>query len=335
MSASPATAEELSLWATDPTARLAFTAFGGQRVLLLATDGAGMPGNLPAIQAWLRDLPCPSIAIATAPHPLAQACDTVVASLEAAQALIETIDKAPVAASVLTQLLRAIEPLDTQTALTMESLAYASVQAGPEFRAWRERAQTVAPPAEDGPAVLLHREGASLRLSLNRPDSRNAMTVAMRDALCEALQLVIADDSIQALQIDGRGKCFSTGGEPSEFGSVPDPATGHLIRGLSLPGKLLAACAERASVQLHGACIGSGIEFPAFAGHVRATPDAWFQLPELKYGLIPGAGGCHSITRRIGRQRTAWLALSGRRIDAVTALTWGLIDQIGAATSVP
>ena len=105
-------------------------------------------------------------------------------------------------------------------------------------------------------------------------------------------------------------------------------ATGGRARSLALPGRLLAACAARAEARVHGACIGSGIEFPAFAGRVVAAPDAWFQLPELRFGLIPGAGGTFSIGRRIGRQRTAWLALSGQRIKAPQALAWGLVDAI-------
>ncbi|HQZ02024.1 MAG TPA: enoyl-CoA hydratase/isomerase family protein, partial [Thauera sp.] len=61
-----------------------------------------------------------------------------------------------------------------------------------------------------------------------------------------------------------------------------------------------------------------------------ASPTSFFQLPEIRFGLIPGAGGCVSIPRRIGRQRTAYLALSARRINAATALEWGLIDEIVA-----
>jgi enoyl-CoA hydratase/carnithine racemase len=61
---------------------------------------------------------------------------------------------------------------------------------------------------------------------------------------------------------------------------------------------------------------------------VVASEDAWFQLPELSMGLIPGAGGTLSLPRRIGRQRTAWLALSGARLDAATALRWRLVDAI-------
>ena len=80
--------------------------------------------------------------------------------------------------------------------------------------------------------------------------------------------------------------------------------------------------------QLHRACIGAGIELPAFAAHVVAARNTFMQLPEIQFGLLPGAGGTVSIAKRIGRHRTAYLALSARRINAATALQWGLIDAI-------
>ena len=66
---------------------------------------------------------------------------------------------------------------------------------------------------------------------------------------------------------------------------------------------------------------------PAYLRTLYAE-DAFFQLPEVAFGLVPGGGGTVSLPRRIGRQRTAWLALSGRRIDATTALAWGLVDRV-------
>ncbi len=59
-----------------------------------------------------------------------------------------------------------------------------------------------------------------------------------------------------------------------------------------------------------------------------AHPKTYFQMPELELGLIPGAGGTVSMTRRIGRQRMAWMVLSGKRVKAKTALEWGLVDEI-------
>jgi len=79
---------------------------------------------------------------------------------------------------------------------------------------------------------------------------------------------------------------------------------------------------------VHGACIGAGTELTAFAGTVVADDESYFQLPECRFGLVPGAGGTVSVLRRIGRQRTAWMAITGERVEAKTALRWGLIDAI-------
>src|SRR6185312_11794870 len=155
-----------------------------------------------------------------------------------------------------------------------------------------------------------------------------ALSVEMRDALCEALELAVGDPSLSSVSISGAGRCFSVGGDLKEFGSVPDPATGHAVRAIRMPARLLAQCADRAEFRLHGACIGAGVELPAFGRRVVARTYSFFQLPEIIFGLIPGAGGCVSLPRRIGRQRTAWLALSARRINAATALRWGLIDLL-------
>ena len=306
--------------------RAGYSPLGPKALLLLDTDGPGPdPHERPTLQAWLRALPCPSLALGDG--VLAGACDARIASLDDAGAIATRVRQTPLAAATLVQLLRAIEGLDTVSALTAESLAYATLQSGPEFRAWLAAQPPPEPlPEEPGPAVLLDREDAQLRIELNRPAARNSMTVAMRDALLEALQLVRDDPTITQVVLSGRGKCFSTGGELREFGTAPDAATAHAVRSVALPGRELAACAERVTARLHGACIGSGIEFPAFAGRVEAAPGTWFQLPELRFGLIPGAGGCVSIGRRIGRQRTAAWVLSGEVLDLDRALAWGLVD---------
>ena len=90
----------------------------------------------------------------------------------------------------------------------------------------------------------------------------------------------------------------------------------------------LAGLADRVVAHVHGPCVGAGVELPAFAGRVVARSDTTFLLPEVAMGLVPGAGGTASIPRRVGRHRTAYLALSGRPIDATTALEWGLVDAL-------
>jgi enoyl-CoA hydratase/carnithine racemase len=150
----------------------------------------------------------------------------------------------------------------------------------------------------------------------------------MRDGLVEGLRLVVGDPSITEVSLRGEGKSFCSGGDLAEFGTLPDPATAHVVRSTRNAARLLHACADRVTVQLHGACVGAGIELPAYAARVVAHPESFFQLPEVGMGLVPGAGGTASIPRRIGRQRTAYLALAGLRLDAATALDWGLVDAL-------
>lgn len=278
------------------------------------------------LAGWISSLPCPVIGFSSQNGPIVPFCDVFVTTAAELSWIRTTLIRAPVASMTLVQLLRLVEQLPIQHALVAESLAYATLQGGREFREYRRPG--VAPPAGSGPAVLVNREGTRLALSLNRPDNHNALSVEMRDALVEALELAGIDDSITAITLDGRGRCFSTGGDLSEFGGAPDTATAHWVRSVRMPGYFAWRCAPKLSVHLHGACIGSGLEIPAFANRVSAARNTFFQLPEVRMGLIPGAGGCVSVTRRIGRQRAAYMALSARRFNAQTALSWGLIDSI-------
>ena len=237
--------------------------------------------------------------------------------------------RAPQASLVLVQLLRGSLARPLEDGLVAESLAYSTLQAGPEFAAWCARRTARPMRATSGRAPLrVHREGARLHVTLDEPERRNAYSAAMRDALLEALALACADDSLAEIVLDGAGPAFSSGGDLDEFGTLPDPATAHVVRTARSAARLLAACAPRLRAELHGACIGAGVELPAFAARVRAREDAFFELPEVGMGLVPGAGGTVSLPRRIGRQRTAWLALTGARLDAVTALRWGLVDAV-------
>jgi enoyl-CoA hydratase/carnithine racemase len=152
----------------------------------------------------------------------------------------------------------------------------------------------------------------------------------MRDVLVEGLRTAACDPSITEVVLRGAGAAFCSGGDLDEFGTLPDPATAHGIRSTRNAGRMLSRCGDRLRAELHGACVGAGIELAAFARRATASGDAFFQLPEVAMGLIPGAGGTVSIPRRIGRQRAAYFALSGLRIDAVTAHRWGLIDEIRA-----
>jgi enoyl-CoA hydratase/carnithine racemase len=150
----------------------------------------------------------------------------------------------------------------------------------------------------------------------------------VRDALVEALGLAAADPTIEVVELSGAGPSFSSGGDLEEFGTVGDPALAHAVRLTRHPARWMHASADRIVVRAHGAVLGAGIELASFAGRVVATPDAFFGLPEVAMGLVPGAGGTVGIPRRIGRARTAWMTVTGARLNAMTARAWGLIDAI-------
>jgi enoyl-CoA hydratase/carnithine racemase len=156
---------------------------------------------------------------------------------------------------------------------------------------------------------------------------RNALDAAMRDALIDALAVAEAEPTL-AVELAGAGAGFCSGGDLDEFGTLADPASAHRLRLDRSVGLVLAGLADRTTALVHGASAGSGVELAAFAGRVVAAPDATFELPELSMGLVPGAGGTVSVTARTGRHRCAWLALTGERIDAPTALAWGLVDEV-------
>jgi enoyl-CoA hydratase/carnithine racemase len=170
--------------------------------------------------------------------------------------------------------------------------------------------------------------GERLDIVLDDPSRRNAYSAAMRDALIEALTLAQVDPGIATVRLSGAGPSFCSGGDLTEFGTGPGGPAAHFLRTRHSPGLLLHQLAERVQVRLQGACVGAGIELPAFAARVSAAWDVSIRLPEIAMGLIPGAGGTVSISRRIGRWRTAYLALSGQPVTGATALDWGLIDAL-------
>lgn len=300
-------------------------------LLRLADGRAPYPHEqMTALANRLRQLPCPVIAVGELAAPeLLCGLDVVVATAEDAATLVRNIDAYPLAAMTLVQLLRHNENVTPEQGLFAESLAYASLQAGSEF----SQAMKIARPSshlveQSDPVVLVDRRDDELRIALNRPQARNAYSSVMRDSLYEALLLLKLDSGLRRAVIRGAGSCFCIGGDLQEFGTATDASTAHAIRSTRCVAKLLLELQARLEFHLHSACIGAGIELPAFASRVVADKSTFMQLPEIKLGLLPGAGGTVSITRRIGRHRTAYLALSARRITAATALQWGLIDAI-------
>ncbi len=313
-----------SFGGTDPLAWHDLNKRAGPLVSGAIHIGIDQDGRQPGVDPAHYDILLTTAAVATRPWVSVPAGRLD----EMRRGLARSVRDNPVAAVTLARLLRITENLPFETALEMESLAYSSLLGSGEFQCWLERRgprSTLLP--QSSQPVTYHRSGPSVTLSLNVPQTRNAMTAAMRDALFEALVNVIEDPSCPAVTLQGEGRCFSTGGALDEFGTTPDLMLAHLIRTRRSAALLLDRLGRRAAARLHGACIGAGIEIPAAAAQVSARPDFWAQLPEVGMGLIPGAGGTVTIPRRIGRHRACWMMLGGKRIGIERALEWNLVDS--------
>jgi len=295
-------------------------------------DFTGYTGDSGALSAksagWLSRLPCPSIALVAEPNQ-AKAFDLIVESHDELARLETALRPNPIASTVLIQALRIIEQIDVQAGLVVESLAYATLQQGEEFRRWLAGiSRPSASSDRDGLPIQVSQRDGEQDIVLNRPEARNEIDVAMRDALFEAFSRAALDPDLTRIRVSGAGDSFSVGGALRDFGQIDSAAAAHLIRSERLPARMLADHGQRYHFHLHGACVGAGIEMAAFAGRVTAEPNTFFRLPEVSMGLIAGAGGCVSITKRIGRQKAAWMMITGARVTAKTALGWGLIDAI-------
>ena len=242
--------------------------------------------------------------------------------------LAEAVRSSPRASVVVGHVLRQTSQLPVRDALAAEAAAYSMLLGGPEFGRWLAHRGAARPPTTpDASPVHVVRSADALSVTLARPHRRNAFNAAMREALVEALEVAVADEAV-VVELAGDGPDFCSGGDLDEFGTATDIGAAYLVRLERNPGWLLHRLRDRARVSVHGACIGAGVELAAFAGRVVASESSFFVLPEVSMGLIPGAGGTVSITRRIGRWRAAWLALTGERLQVDTAREWGLVDEV-------
>ncbi len=297
--------------------------------------GPVTPGLAPLVAAaslTLADDPTPTgtdtTTPTTTPTPTPQIVPAVPDLDTALEVVRAAVLRSPRAAIACGQLVRQTAVLGTGEGLAAEATAYSLLLGGPEFARWlgQRGPARVRPPAPE--PVLVTRDGARLSIVLNVPERRNAFSAAMREALLDAVLLAEADETIESVELRGAGPAFCSGGDLDEFGTATDLVAACLVRLSRAPWRVIERIAPKVTVFAHGACVGAGTEISAYAGRVVAAPDAFFTLPEVHMGLVPGAGGSVSVVRRIGRWRAAWLMLTGERLPAATALRWGLVDEI-------
>ena len=172
-------------------------------------------------------------------------------------------------------------------------------------------------------------------VSLNRPSRHNALDDATLDELPLAMQEASSDPSIDVILLRGEGPSFCSGRDvsvldPSVSGEPPVSTSGiyETIRHHQDQRLMQLGTAKPIVSALKGYVIGGGLEL-ALATDIRiGATDATLSLPEVTYGISPDTGGAVLATILAGPSRAKLLLMTGRRIDAQTALAWGLIDEL-------
>lgn len=166
-------------------------------------------------------------------------------------------------------------------------------------------------------------------VTLNRPQALNAYSVQMRDDLYEVLSAIKDDDEVRVAIVKGAGdKAFCAGADLTEFLTAPSVVEARRIRAvrdlwrlfLSIPQPLIAA--------LHGYVLGSGMEIALFCDLRIASDDVLFGLPEVGFGIIPGAGGTQTLPRIMGLSWSLDMLLTNRRLTGDEALGVGLVNRV-------
>jgi 2-(1,2-epoxy-1,2-dihydrophenyl)acetyl-CoA isomerase len=175
--------------------------------------------------------------------------------------------------------------------------------------------------------ILLQRDGAIARLTLNRPDRLNSLTLEMLGEISDALTEIEHDETTRAVVLTGTGRGFCAGQDLTDHEAVDDTrmirsvVERHYnpvirqIRGLTQP--VIAA--------VNGIAAGAGCSLALACDIAIATASAKFVNAFVNIGLIPDAGGSYFLPRAIGQARTLGMSLLGEPIDAKTAVEWGLV----------
>ena len=169
--------------------------------------------------------------------------------------------------------------------------------------------------------VSLSRDSDIGVIRINYPPV-NALGHGVREGLQQCLREALADEQIRAVVVIGEGKTFPAGADIREFGKPPQqPALPAVIDEYEASDKLVVAA-------IHGTALGGGLEVALGCDYRVALDSARLGLPEVKLGLLPGAGGTQRLPRLVGAQKALEMVVGGNPVKAKEALSLGLVDNV-------
>lgn len=168
-------------------------------------------------------------------------------------------------------------------------------------------------------------EGVVL-LRINRPAARNALNMRVRLRLSEEFQKIASDPSLRAVVLTGDEKAFAAGADLKEFAELS--AVEQMRRQTHRLFASIANCPKPVIAAVNGFALGGGCELAMHADVIVAGENARFGQPEVRVGLMPGAGGTQRLTRAVGKFRAMKLVLLGEPISGVEAAEMGLASEV-------
>src|SRR5918994_4004685 len=177
--------------------------------------------------------------------------------------------------------------------------------------------------------IIVTVEAGIAEVTLNRPDRYNALGSRIVGELGEALEEIEASGEVRAMVLTGAGeKAFCSGVDLKERAEMDAGARWSHNRVLNAFAERLARLQVPTIAAINGLAFGGGLEITLACDFRIAAEGAMFALPEVGIGIVPGAGGTQRLPRLVGPTRAKELILTGRRVDAQTALTMGLVSKI-------
>ena len=163
-------------------------------------------------------------------------------------------------------------------------------------------------------------------VQLHRPEARNALNLELRKALSDTFQQLSQDDAVRVIMITGGEKVFAAGADIKDFTTA---TTAQMyLRHTEQYWQSLVDCPKPIIAAVNGYSLGGGCELAMHADIIIAGQSAKFGQPEVKLGLMPGAGGTQRLLRAIGKFKTMLLVLSGKFITAQEASQMGLVSEV-------
>ncbi|EMJ8165673.1 enoyl-CoA hydratase [Pseudomonas aeruginosa] len=186
--------------------------------------------------------------------------------------------------------------------------------------------------ADPSPVVLLEFPAADIALlRLNRPQARNALNDQVRQRLASHFQTLGADPAIRAIVLTGDSRCFAAGADLRDLST--STAIGLYGRHGECYWEAIARCPKPVIAAVNGFALGGGCELAMHCDLIVAGESAQFAQPEIKVGVMPGAGGTQRLVRAVGKFQALRMLFTGCLVKAPQALAMGLVSEVVADES--